>query len=84
MPSDPERRVESVARPLDERDAAAYVGFTVSALRLWRRQDRGPSYIQVNRSIRYRVSDLDAWLNAHLVDPVNERIPELKSRTRKP
>lgn len=52
-----------------EEDAAAFVGYTPAALRAWRRQGRGPAYIRVGRSVRYRISDLDEWLGAHRVDP---------------
>jgi predicted DNA-binding transcriptional regulator AlpA len=50
-----------------ERDAAAYIAFTSAALRAWRRQGRGPAFIRIGRSVRYRVRDLDAWLDAHVV-----------------
>lgn len=52
---------------LSERDSANYIGYTESALRAWRRQSRGPAYIRVGRSIRYRLVDLDAWLARHRV-----------------
>ena len=54
---------------LAERDSAVYIGFRPPALKAWRREGRGPAYIRVNRSIRYRVADLDAWLDAHRVQP---------------
>ena len=50
-----------------EHDAATYIGYTPSALRAWRRDNRGPSFIRNGRSIRYLVADLDAWLSAHRV-----------------
>jgi hypothetical protein len=30
---------------------------------------RGPSFVRVQRTIGYRVSDLDAWLEHHVVRP---------------
>jgi len=54
-------------RVFDEHHAAPYIGFSAAALRAWRRQGRGPAYIQVGRSIRYRLNDLDSWLAAHEV-----------------
>jgi predicted DNA-binding transcriptional regulator AlpA len=32
-----------------------------------RMRAKGPAYCRIGRSIRYRVSDLDAWLAAHRV-----------------
>ena len=52
---------------LTEPDAARYLGYTAAALRLWRRQGRGPAYVQVNRSIRYLPRDLDDWIARHRV-----------------
>lgn len=34
---------------------------------------RGPRYIKVGRSVRYRVSDLDEWLERHLVSTSDAR-----------
>jgi hypothetical protein len=33
-----------------------------NTLEIWRVQGRGPKYIKVGRLVRYRESDLDAWL----------------------
>jgi hypothetical protein len=53
-----------------ERDAAAYIGLTVAYLRKARYLgDRGPAYLRIDRTIRYRIADLDAWLEQHRVEP---------------
>ena len=54
-------------RLVNEREAARLVGFSVAALIKWRREGRGPRYIRVGRSIRYRVSDLVEWIQRHTV-----------------
>lgn len=54
---------------IDESAAARYVGYSTFALKAWRRQGRGPAYIRVGRSVRYRVAALDAWLERHTVTP---------------
>ena len=40
--------------PLSEVAAAALVGYTPAALRLWRRQGRGPAYVKIGRYRRGR------------------------------
>lgn len=65
-----------VSTPFSEPDAAAYIGRRPSALRAWRMQGRGPSYIRYGRSIVYRREDLDTWLNAHRVHTRDTRGPE--------
>ncbi len=52
---------------LNEREAATVVGCSVALLRKWRLFREGPCYVKVGRLVRYRQSDLDAFLDAHLV-----------------
>lgn len=73
---------------LPERVAAPYLGFTMSAMRVWRREGRGPAYIRTGRSVRYLVSDLDAWMARHRVEtrdstPVHDSAPAHESGTRR-
>jgi predicted DNA-binding transcriptional regulator AlpA len=49
--------------------AAAFLGKPPTTLRQWRYRGVGPAYIHIERSVRYRRSDLDAWLDANRVDP---------------
>jgi excisionase family DNA binding protein len=51
---------------LSERDAAAYLAFSEDWLRKMRRAGRVP-FIRVNRSVRYRIRDLDKWQDQHAV-----------------
>ena len=56
---------------LTEREASNYVGMSMSFLRQARmegnRQGRtpGPPFIKLEKSVRYLISDLDAWLIAN-------------------
>jgi Helix-turn-helix domain len=58
---------------VDERDGANYIDFSQAALRKWRREGKGPAYVRVGRSVRYRVDDLDAFLTAHRVETRDSR-----------
>lgn len=58
---------------VDEREAAKIVDYTPAAMRLWRREGRGPAFIRVGRSIRYLPSDLRDWQRAHRVEPRGAR-----------
>lgn len=58
---------------LNTRDAAAYLGLCWETLRVWRGQGKGPRYVRYcSHCIRYRVEDLDAYKEAHLVDPASK------------
>ena len=56
----------------DPAGAAAYIGGAESPLCIltladWRCKGIGPAYIKVGRLVRYRQSDLDAWLQSRVV-----------------
>ena len=55
--------------PLNERDAAAYIGMSVQYLRQSRirgttKCTSAPPFIRVGKVIRYLPADLDAWLES--------------------
>lgn len=50
-------------------DAADYIGVGVTTLYRWRRDGYGPPSTQHGRRrYRYRIADLDAWMNGDTVD----------------
>jgi predicted DNA-binding transcriptional regulator AlpA len=67
---------------LNEREAAAYLGVSSSFLRQSRQREgtrksikaEGPPWIKFGAAVRYRSTDLDAWLERHLVNPSNEQV----------
>lgn len=59
--------------------AAAYLGQSPNTLRQWRCQGRGPAYEKRGRSVRYKLSDLDAWRDANRVvtgEALESLVPE--------
>ena len=54
---------------LNERQAAELLGVTVSALRRWRRESRGPSYFKLEKCIRYDLDALKKYLHLNCSDP---------------
>ena len=58
-------------RLLGERAAARYIGMSTGFLRQSRmastKRDAPPAppWIQIRRSVRYDIRDLDAWINEH-------------------
>ncbi len=42
-------------------DAAAYLGLSPATLEKWRVQGGGPPFERLGRSVRYKVTALDAW-----------------------
>ena len=55
----------------DEAFAAEYIGVKPGTLQVWRSTKRYPlPYLKVGRLVRYRQSDLDAFLKASVVGEV--------------
>ena len=52
----------------DTAQAAAFLKYSKSALEYWRCQGTGPRFYKTAGRVRYRMSDLDAWLEAGLVE----------------
>jgi hypothetical protein len=56
--------------PLDDKEAAAFLGLKSSRLlQAWRCRRTGPAWVRVGRQIRYQQKDLTAYLDANRVDP---------------
>jgi excisionase family DNA binding protein len=49
---------------LTPREAAEYLRSSTSTLAKARLTKRGPSFVRIGRAVRYRKSDIDAWMSA--------------------
>ena len=47
---------------LSPAELSAYLGIPLATIYRWRSQRNGPSGIRVGRHVRYRVADIEAWL----------------------
>lgn len=47
--------------------AAVYLGLAVSTLNKWRCHGGGPVFVKMGRAVRYRVTDLDTYINASIL-----------------
>jgi predicted DNA-binding transcriptional regulator AlpA len=64
---DEQRQEQQNANALDERSAARYLAVSHGTLRLWRSQGTGPRWYKAGEKlIRYRRSDLDAWIESRI------------------
>lgn len=53
---------------LNEREVWEEYGFTIPFLRRARRERRGPRFMKVGKMVRYRRSDVETYLSAHVVE----------------
>ena len=62
-------RLNNPTEYLNPKQLAAYLGLSVDVLNDWRRERRGPPFVQSSsRFVRYRRADVDAWATEHLVE----------------
>jgi predicted DNA-binding transcriptional regulator AlpA len=61
---------------MQERDAAAFLGFSRRALEAWRSRGGGPPFVRVSaRAVRYRRRDLIAWAESRLCSSTSDPSP---------
>ena len=51
----------------DEKRLCALLGISSVTATKWRAKAKGPPFIKVGRLVRYRHTDVDAWLRANTV-----------------
>lgn len=71
----------SISTPIDDvmspPETAKYIHLSVSMTAKLRCKGGGPTYFKLGRAVRYRRSDLDAWLNSRRVHNTSDaaRLP---------
>jgi predicted DNA-binding transcriptional regulator AlpA len=57
---------ESAARAclLNEHNVAELLNISVASVRRWRLFGRGPRYLKIGASVRYRPEDVSAWIES--------------------
>jgi len=53
-------------------EAAAYLNIKPATLEQWRWNGRGPRFIKLSRSVRYRQADLDAFIGERVFSSTTE------------
>lgn len=57
---------------LNTPEAAAYLGLQRTTLEAWRCRGGGPKFVKLGRSVRYRSSDLDTWIESRTRSKTSE------------
>lgn len=57
-------------RLIDTAAAAEMLALSSGTLENWRVHGEGPPFIKIGRAVRYRLSDLDAWIERRRLLPV--------------
>jgi excisionase family DNA binding protein len=67
---------------LKPREAAEYLRSSTSTLAKARMNKRGPTYVRIGRAVRYRQSDLDAWMSASVAQQAEQPHPAVTAGKR--
>jgi len=54
------------------KQASRYIGIAESTLRLWRARATGPRFFKAGKLIRYRVVDVNDWIESKLSEPIRD------------
>ena len=55
---------------IDESEVCKILGKSIFTLRNWRVKRYGPRYFKVGHNVRYRRSDILAWIEGTVVEPM--------------
>ena len=61
-----EARYSAIENLLNEHEVARVTGLSVASVRRWRLMHKGPRYLKIGASVRYRRADLQEWLESRL------------------
>ncbi len=67
-----ENQLEQSKRLLTGQEAAAYLGLSEQTLRIHRIRGGGVRFVKVGRLVRYRISDLEAYLDARTFENTSQ------------
>ena len=59
---------------LSEAQAADFLNLSACTLQQWRSKGRGPQFVKLNRMVRYRRSDIDAFVESGAERSANNEI----------
>lgn len=52
---------------VNEKDAAEILNISAQTLQAWRQQKTGPAYVKVGRLVKYRIIDLEDYINRNTI-----------------
>ena len=59
---------EEITSAINESELARRANVSIAVIRKWRREKTGPRFLKLGRLVRYRVRDVEVWLETHAVE----------------
>jgi predicted DNA-binding transcriptional regulator AlpA len=60
----PGPRPPKLSEMMNERQVAEHINMSLGALRRWRLFRTGPKFVKIGRAVRYKRTDVEAWLDS--------------------
>lgn len=70
--------MQTINLMLDTKKAANYLGLSVATLEAWRTRGGGPVFLKLGKAVRYRIADLESFLNARARTSTSQDVPNGK------
>ncbi len=61
---------------LDQKSMCNVLGITTKTAEAWRTRGFGPRFVKVGSLVRYRKSDIHAWVNSRAVKSTSQKLPK--------
>lgn len=61
---------------IDQRAMCNVLGITTKTAETWRTRGFGPRFVKVGSLVRYRKSDIHAWVNSRAVKSTSQKLPK--------
>lgn len=59
-------------KPMTTKEAAMWLGLKSNTLEVWRVYGKGPKFLKMGRAVRYRLEDLNAYLETSVKNSTSE------------
>ena len=67
---------------LTQHELAENLGFPLSRLTAWRKNGGGPKFTKFGKSVAYKVSEVNAWIDEHTHERIGDRAVRSPRRLR--
>ena len=64
--------ISTISHWLPPKETAAYLSVSEDCFQAWRSARKGPRWSKVGKLVRYRIEDLDAFLEGHWQEPLRK------------
>lgn len=61
---------------IDQRAMSRMIGITTKTAETWRTRGFGPKFVKIGSLVKYRKSDISAWVDRRTVNSTSQKLPK--------